>query len=255
VVVPRTIHHIWIGPDPLPADHKAWIKSWERNHPRWEFRLWTEDNLPSDPIRSEVLERLRAPVERADILRLEVLFRHGGVYVDADVECLRQIDEMLGDSRFVAVCLKPGQVTNTFIASVPQHPLLERALRELRPMETYWTLSSPKEQLKQVAGPPLLRRLVPDYADVDLLDPPLFFPSTPEEREHAVGVHHMARTWHNVPAMREAMLQAERRLEETREELERERADHARTKKRLEALRGGKGGRLPSFLARRDPRT
>jgi mannosyltransferase OCH1-like enzyme len=254
-VVPRTIHHIWIGPDPLPAEHRDWIESWKRHHPDWEFRLWTEENLPTDPSRPEILERLRAPVERADILRLELLHRYGGVYVDTDVECLRPVDEVLGDSRFVAVCLKPGQVTNTFIASVPEHPLLERALRELRPMETYWTLSSPKEQLKQVAGPPLLRRLVPDYADVDMLDPPLFFPSTPQEREHAVAVHHMARTWHNVPAMREAMLQAERRLAETRAELEGERDRHARTKKRLQALQDGKGGHLPSFLARRGRRT
>jgi hypothetical protein len=242
VVVPRTIHHIWIGPDPLPAEHRGWIQSWKRHHPSWELRLWTEQDLPADPIRPEILDRLRAPVERADILRLEILHRHGGVYVDTDVECLRPIDDVLGDSRFVVACLKPGQVTNTFIASIPGHPLLARALAEARPMESYWTLSSPREQIKQGAGPPLLRRLVPDYPDVALLDPPLLFPSTPEERATAIGVHHMARSWHNVPAMRTAMLQAERRLEETKRELERERARHARTKDRLAALRDGKRG-------------
>ena len=248
-MIPRTIHHIWIGPDPLPDDHRPWIKSWKRHHPKWEHRLWTEDNLPEDPIRPEVLERLRAPVERADILRLEILYRQGGVYVDTDLECLRPLDDVIGDADFVGVCLKPGRVTNTFIASVPGHPLLERAMRELRPMEEYWTMSSDSDPLKQVAGPPLLRRLVRDYPDVKLLEPPLLFPSTPEEREGAVAVHHMARTWHNIAASRAAMLIAERRLKEAKAELAREKRRRAATEKRLAKLEGrrekrrtGKGG-------------
>jgi mannosyltransferase OCH1-like enzyme len=236
--VPRTIHQIWIGPDPLPDEHRPWIKGWKRHHPNWNHRLWTEADLRGglDLTRPEVRERLRAPVERADILRLEILYRHGGVYVDTDVECLRPIDDVLGDREFVIACLKPGQVTNTFVASVPGHPLLERALREVRPMEDYWTMSSPPDSIKRVAGPPFLGRLVPDYPEVELLEPPLLFPSTAEERGRAIAVHHMARTWHNIPTLRRAMLQAERRLESTRAELERERRRHAATAKRLAKL-------------------
>jgi mannosyltransferase OCH1-like enzyme len=242
VRVPRIIHHIWIGPDPVPSHHRPWIESWRRHHPSWEHRLWTEDDLPGDPIRPEVLERLRTPVERADILRLEILFRHGGIYVDTDLECLRPVDDLLGDAEFVAVCLKPGRVTNTFIAAAPGHPLLERALRELRPMDVYWTAAA-TESIKDVAGPPLLRRLIPGYRDVKLIEPPLFFPSTPDERERAVAVHHMERTWHNATALRAAILQAERRLEAADSEIARERRLHAATKKRL--------ARLQARLARR----
>jgi mannosyltransferase OCH1-like enzyme len=235
VRISRTIHHIWIGPDPVPDEQRPWIESWKRHHPSWEHRLWTEEDLPEDPIRPEVLERLRAPVERADILRLEILFRQGGVYVDTDLECLRPLDDLLGDEEFVAVCLKPGRVTNTFIAAARGHPLLKRALRELRPMDVYWPTSS-RDSIKEVAGPPLLRRLVADYADVKLLEPPLFFPSTPEEREQAVAVHHMARTWHNATALRVATFQAKRRLEVAQTKLAQEQRRHAATKKRLAKL-------------------
>ena len=232
--VPRIIHQIWIGPDPLPEPHRGWIESWRRHHPAWEHRLWTEDDLPADPIRAEALNRLRAPVERADILRLEILFRHGGVYVDTDLECLRSLDDVLDGEDFVGVCHKPGRITNTAIAAAPGHPLLERALAEVRPMEMYWTNAS--ERLKEVAGPLLLERLVQDYPDVKLLEPPVFFPSTPEEREHAVAVHHMARVWHNTTTLRAAMLRAEKRLEKTRSRLEEERRAHAETKERLAQL-------------------
>jgi mannosyltransferase OCH1-like enzyme len=230
-MIPRIIHHIWIGPDPLPDDHRPWIESWKRHHPKWEHRLWTEEDLPADPIRPEILERLRVPVERADILRLELLYRHGGVYVDTDLECLRPLDDVLEGEEFVGVCHKPGRITNTAIAGVPRHPLLGRALEEVNPMDTYWTSTS--QGLKKVAGPLLLERLVPDYPEITLLDPPLFFPATPEERERAIAVHHMARTWHNATTLRAAMLRAEKRLEKTRAQLAEEERAHAATKRRL----------------------
>jgi mannosyltransferase OCH1-like enzyme len=247
-VIPRVIHQIWIGPDPLPDDHRAWIESWKRLHPTWEHRLWTEDDLPDDPIRPEILERLRAPVERADILRLEILYRHGGAYVDTDVECLRPVDEALAGHNFVGVCLKPGRMTNTFIASVPGHPLLEQALREIRPMEVYWTLSASPAAVKEVAGPPFLRRLVAKYPDVELLEPPIFFPSTDEEREHAIGVHHIARTWQNITGLRAAVEQAEHRWQETTRELEKERRRHAATKERLAKREGRSEKRRAAWI-------
>jgi mannosyltransferase OCH1-like enzyme len=237
-VIPRTIHQIWLGPDPVPEEHGPWIESWKRHHPLWEHRMWTEDNLPDDPIRREVLDRLRIPVERADILRLEVLYRYGGVYVDTDLECLRPLDGVLAGESFVGVQLKPQRVTNTFIAASAGHVVLERALQQLRPLQVYWTTSSPSGPLKQVAGPPFLQRLLSGRTDVKLLDPPTFFPSSREERKRAIAVHHMARTWHNATTLRAAMLVAERRLEDAEAKLATEQRRHEATKKRLARLEG-----------------
>jgi mannosyltransferase OCH1-like enzyme len=231
-VIPRTIHHIWIGPDPLPDAYQPWIASWKHHHPDWSHRLWTEENLPEDPIRPEVCERLRHPVERADILRLEILFRHGGVYVDTDLECLRPLDDLIAGERFVGVNLKPGRMTNTLIAAAPGYPLMERALHTLRPLDTYWTAQS-KRSIKEVAGPPFLQSLIGSYPDAKLLEPSVCFPATPRERETAVAVHHMARTWHNVATLRAAMLRAEGRLDEVRASLRREQRRHAAAKKKL----------------------
>jgi inositol phosphorylceramide mannosyltransferase catalytic subunit len=242
-MIPKRFHHIWLGPDPLPNEHRPWIESWQRHHPDWEFVLWTEEHLPKDPIRPEVLERLRAPVERADILRLEVLYREGGVYLDTDLECLRPIDPELEDEEFVGVCHKPGRITNTAIATAAQHPLLERALDEVRPMEMYWTNAS--ERLKEVAGPLLLERIVVDYPEVKLLEPPAFFPATPEEREDAIAVHHMARVWHNTTTLRAAMLRAEKRLEKTKARLAEEERAHRATMKRLKKLEAPRKKALP----------
>jgi mannosyltransferase OCH1-like enzyme len=240
-MIPRTMHHIWLGPDPLPKEHGPWIDTWKRHHPDWEFRMWTEDNLPENPVRPEVLERLRAPVERADILRLDILYQHGGVYLDTDLECLRPLDDVLVDQQFVGVCHKPGRITNTAIAAVPGHPLLKEALDGVRPMEMYWSGTS--ERLKEVAGPLLLDRLVPSHPDIKLLEPDKFFPSTPEERADAIAVHHMARVWHNTTTLRAAMLRAEKRLDATKAKLATEERRHQETKERLAKLEGSRDQR------------
>jgi inositol phosphorylceramide mannosyltransferase catalytic subunit len=243
-VIPRTFHHIWLGPDPLPEEHGPWIETWREHHPDWEFKLWTEENLPEDPIRPEIAERLRAPVERADILRLELVYRYGGVYLDTDLECLRPVDPVLEGESFVGVCHKPDRITNTMIAAVPEHPLLGHALREVNPMEMYWSGASAR--LKEVAGPLLLDRLVPEYPDIKLLPPPVFFPSTEEERRDAIAIHHMARVWHNTTTLRAAMLRAEKRLEQTKARLATEIERHEATKKRLAKLEArAEGGRPP----------
>jgi hypothetical protein len=90
--------------------------------------------------------------------------------------------------------------------------------------------------LKEVAGPLLLEKIVVDYPDVKLLDPPVFFPETPEEREQAIAVHHMARVWHNTTTLRAAMLRAEKRLEKTKAKLAEEERAHKATKSRLREL-------------------
>lgn len=233
-MIPKVFHHIWLGPDPLPKDHRPWIQSWKKHHRDWEFTLWTEENLPEDPIRPEILERLRAPVERADILRLEILYRYGGVYLDTDLECVRPIDPVLEGEEFVGVCHKPGRITNTAIAAAPQHPLLEQALGEVRPMDMYWTSAS--ERLKEVAGPLLLQRILADYPDVKLLEPRMFFPDTEEQRAEAIAIHHMARVWHNTTTLRAAMLRAERRWERVKAKLAEEERAHKATKLRLKEL-------------------
>ena len=75
MLIPRVFHQIWLGPKPLPEAFARYQRTWVDCHPSWEFRLWTEENLPEDLRRPEVYERLRVPAERADLLRLELLWR------------------------------------------------------------------------------------------------------------------------------------------------------------------------------------
>jgi mannosyltransferase OCH1-like enzyme len=70
---------------------------------------------------------------QADLLRLELIYLYGGVYVDTDVEPLRPLDELL-EGRECVVGRSPQSlkgyraITNAFIAAIPGHEFLKACM-------------------------------------------------------------------------------------------------------------------------------
>jgi len=212
LLIPRVVHQVWLGPSPLPAEFAAYGETWTQQNPGWTLELWTEERLPDGLRHREVYDRLRVPAERADILRLEVLFLYGGVYVDTDFECIRPIEPLLDDIDFFTAYLKPGRVNNAIIGATPEHPIIGRALDEVRPREEFG-------YDKAAAGPLFLDRLLHEVGgDITIFAPELFYPSTPAERRTAVAVHHAARSWKDNAGFRRALVTAEERLWRARAE-------------------------------------
>jgi inositol phosphorylceramide mannosyltransferase catalytic subunit len=232
-VIPHILHQVWVGPDPFPKEFADYQKTWLRHNPGWELRFWTEENLPDDVRRPEVLERLRTPAERSDVLRLDVLWRFGGVYVDTDFECRRPIDDLISDVDFFIADLKPGRTNNAVIGAVAGHPILDRALREARFREFIG-------YDKEGTGPLFLNRLLKDYPDIKVFPPPMFYPSTPAERDEAVAIHHVARSWQDAKGFRQAAVRAEKRLADAQRELHRTQRRLKTAERKLEAARGGR---------------
>lgn len=111
------------------------MATWREAHPAWGYRLWREADIEGFGLRNEPL--WRDLIERgiydaaSDVARIEVLHRHGGIYIDADSQALRPMDGApFLDARFFATReIRPGGhtfVTNAFMGSVPGHDILVR---------------------------------------------------------------------------------------------------------------------------------
>lgn len=135
-MIPRVIHQIWLGSE-VPDHLAAYMETWRHHHPDWEWRLWTDTNRPE--LRNEDLYRRadelavagHAHQLRADLLRYELLLDHGGMYADADFECLRPLDPILD----VVDCATAWEIDGNpdrrtwflnfaWAATVPGHPYL-----------------------------------------------------------------------------------------------------------------------------------
>ena len=247
-MIPHVFHQIWLGPSPFPSEFEEFGRSWLRANQGWELRVWTEENLPGDLRRVEIYELLRQPAERSDLLRLELLHRHGGIYVDADFECLRPFGSLLDGVDIFCANLKPGRVNNAIIGAVPGHRLLERAILEARPRDTYGPVD------KEGTGPLFLNRLVADEPGVTVFEPELFYPRSPEERGRAIAVHHSARSWKAPELLLKDAQRAEEKLGRAEDELGALRRRYAAAQAEIDALRaqarGERGARFRAFRAR-----
>ena len=241
MLIPRVFHQIWVGSDPFPEDFAAYRQTWLNHHPGWKLEFWTDENfLPAEQLRRpEAADRLRAPWERGDIFRLEILLREGGVHVDTDFECLRSIEPLIESTDFFIGYWKPGRINGALMGSVPGHPLLKHALDEIRPRTSYGgKVGAGSENNKDDTGPAFLDSVLLEQPGVTYFEPEVFYPRTPDEYEKAYAIHHQARTWKDAEGLRRSLRKADRRLLAAREEAREWRLKYEQAEAELARLRG-----------------
>jgi inositol phosphorylceramide mannosyltransferase catalytic subunit len=193
--IPRVLHQVWVGSKPMPDEHREFVIGWQRRHPDWQHRLWTDADLPELDISPELVQRAVTPSELSDLVRYTVVARHGGVYIDTDVECLRPIDPVVRGLDAFAGCSKPGIVATGVFGAIPGHPAIARAAELAR---RFVGARYPET----TAGPILLTHVVWDFPDFTIYPPELFTPylwDEPHRRderfEGAYAVHHWTLSW------------------------------------------------------------
>ncbi len=93
--IPKIIHQIWVGDNPIPANYKKLKKTWINNHPGWKYYLWTNAKVAHLKLHNQkFFDQAIDPVEKANIVRYEILYKYGGVYVDIDFESLRSLEPL-----------------------------------------------------------------------------------------------------------------------------------------------------------------
>lgn len=128
--IPKTIHYCWFGGNPLPELAQKCISSWEKYCPDYEIVRWDESNFDvncCDYVKEAYEAKKWAFV--SDVARLNALVRHGGIYMDTDVEVLRPIDEFLQYDAFSGF-ERSDAIPTGLMASKANHPLFEELLNE-----------------------------------------------------------------------------------------------------------------------------
>jgi hypothetical protein len=134
--IPKIIHQIWLGPKRPPHFFLKFRETWLATHPDWEYHLWTDADLDTyDFDLRDLFDESDNYGEKSDILRCELLLKYGGVYVDADFECIKPLDELLTRYDFFAGIEPPHEipesdrvmlVSNALIGTAPNHPIIKR---------------------------------------------------------------------------------------------------------------------------------
>ncbi len=163
--IPLIVHHIWLGSD-FPEYAHHFRESWVKLHPEWTFITWTDhpsarlsdvvlesfqelaEYLASEnPERFIVMDMTKLKIvnqhafdvvaqnygEKSDILRYEILYNIGGLYIDTDFECLKPFDDFHYSLDFYTGINHHPKVNlcNGLIASKPGSLILKDIIKRL----------------------------------------------------------------------------------------------------------------------------
>ena len=93
--VPKTLWMFWAqGLDQAPAVVHRCVETWRRRNPGWDIRVLDEESAAAFADVSDLPAGLPFHV-KADLLRVRLLARHGGVWADACTYCHRPLDDWL----------------------------------------------------------------------------------------------------------------------------------------------------------------
>ncbi len=95
-MIPKKIHYCWFGGNTLPERDQACIESWKKYCPDYEIIRWDESNydLSQCDYMKEAYEAKRYGFV-PDFARLDIIYQHGGIYLDTDVEIIKSLDPLL----------------------------------------------------------------------------------------------------------------------------------------------------------------
>jgi mannosyltransferase OCH1-like enzyme len=131
-VIPRIIHYVWLGPNPLPALAQRCLESWQAHLPGYRIMIWGNDRAKE--INNLYLQQaihLKKWAFASDVIRLHALKLFGGIYLDTDVEVKQSLDEFLelnfftGHEVYNQYC---SPITTAVMGAAPGVPLIDELL-------------------------------------------------------------------------------------------------------------------------------
>ena len=120
-MIPKTIHYCWFGRNPLPDSAVKCINSWRKFFPDYQILEWNEDNFDVEciPYTAEAYQAKKYAFV-SDYARFWILYHHGGIYFDTDVEVIKSMDDIIEKGAFMGIEVDAGS-DNT-------HPLVAPGL-------------------------------------------------------------------------------------------------------------------------------
>tara|TARA_R110001592_G_scaffold321636_1_gene600223 strand:- start:6647 stop:10270 length:3624 start_codon:yes stop_codon:yes gene_type:complete len=130
--IPKIIHQIHLGNKPLSDEELFWQDSWKKHHPDWEYILWDDERVSTLKMENEkAFVACKNFSEQSDVLRFELLNQFGGLYVDTDFECLKNVENFFMEKDFVICKQTKNSLCGAFMACIPGHPFIKKLIEDL----------------------------------------------------------------------------------------------------------------------------
>jgi mannosyltransferase OCH1-like enzyme len=153
-MIPKKLHFIWIGDESKKP--VACIDTWMKKNPDYEVKVWGNDSLTNRSWRNpkQLYDMLTKKdyAGASDVMRYEILYEHGGIYIDADSYCVKPLEDWLLDCEAFACweqeIIRNNLISNGFIGGVPgakawKMCIDEVATKDCAEQELAWMITGP----------------------------------------------------------------------------------------------------------------
>lgn len=130
-MIPKIIHFVWLGNQTKPKKIQECIDSWTRQLPDFKIQEWNEKNW--DINSSKFTKECYAAGKFAyvsDVIRLDVLSRFGGIYLDSDVLIKKNLSDLLDNRDLILGFMFDNVLSTAFMGSSPHNPFIEDFLSD-----------------------------------------------------------------------------------------------------------------------------
>lgn len=131
-MIPKKIHYIWLGRGSYPNLMDICINSWREKLSGYEIIEWSEENLnffstiEENSFLKECYNR-KLWAFLSDYFRIKVLYEEGGIYLDTDMQIIKNLDGFLEDEFFIGA-ESSTVISAGIIGAIPKHPLMKKIL-------------------------------------------------------------------------------------------------------------------------------
>ena len=180
MTIPKIIHQIWVGPKPAPTNL---MKTWKDKHPEFEYIFWTESEFIARGMTfrcQDKIDMIQEYCGKADIIRLEILYKYGGVYIDADSICIEPLDDYFMNKTAFATFenenMRENLVANGNMGFIPNHPLCRDMIEWIKSDESNALIQNFRAWYS--VGPALLTKFLNtgNYRDFSVFPSHCFLP-------------------------------------------------------------------------------
>jgi FkbM family methyltransferase len=190
----KTIH-LTVSKQPSSIDKEVIARARDL-HPTWEVKVWQDPVKKDGYFLEGYWEKTRSGAQFADLLRLDVLYRFGGVYIDGDLRLFRPLDELCEKYDFFLASEDGGRATQAIIGARRESPILRLLIDQLLKNEPDWSLP-----VNISTGPEFFSRHLQWRDDVTMLPRETFYPYNWYEvadrkvHRHSYGEHLWLGSW------------------------------------------------------------
>jgi mannosyltransferase OCH1-like enzyme len=170
-MIPKIIHQTWKTTQ-IPDNWLESQKSCKALHPDYKYILWTDDDMDEFVKREypnfyQTYISYKYHIQRCDAFRYLVLYKYGGIYLDLDIVCKKNLNNFINyDLVLTHSSNIKTSLTNSFIMIIPEHPFFKYCIDQLPNYSNSYSYFGKHLHIMNSTGPIFLTNMIYNYGKI-----------------------------------------------------------------------------------------